>query len=121
MSEKAVFYLEVPLKSTTLALVLNFFSVRSILASFKKMKDQKVRKYIKEYESQQKQIAAMKKSGKSAKQANEEMKIRLQNKQNKGGKTKKGSSATIGDEGTFLLFCYLFNSFLFFFLLTFYH
>uniref|UniRef100_A0A0N5AG92 ATP-binding cassette sub-family F member 1 n=1 Tax=Syphacia muris TaxID=451379 RepID=A0A0N5AG92_9BILA len=67
-------------------------------SSFKKMRDQKMKKYMKEYETQQKQLAAMKKSGKSAKQAAEEMKLRMQQKQNKSGKSKKGGSATIGDE-----------------------
>ncbi|VIO88985.1 Uncharacterized protein BM_BM3436 [Brugia malayi] len=61
-------------------------------SAFKKMKDQKMREHMKAFETQQKQLAAMKKSGKSSKQAVEEMKNRLQNKQNKVNKSKKGSS-----------------------------
>lgn len=67
-------------------------------AAFKKMRDQKIREHIKAYENQQKQLAALKKGGKSSKQATEEMKSRMQNKQNKGPKGKR-SSATIGDDG----------------------
>ncbi|VDM59151.1 unnamed protein product [Angiostrongylus costaricensis] len=66
-------------------------------ASFKKMYNQKMKEYLKAYESQQKQIQALKKSGKSAKQAEEELKKNMQNKQNKQTKAKKGSSS-IGDE-----------------------
>ncbi|CAG9540082.1 unnamed protein product [Cercopithifilaria johnstoni] len=62
-------------------------------SAFKKMKDQKMREHMKAFESQQKQLAAMKKGGKSSKQAVEEMKNRLQNKQNKVNKGKKGSTA----------------------------
>ncbi|VDM41859.1 unnamed protein product [Toxocara canis] len=73
------------------------FYYKGNYSSFKRMRDQKMREHMKAYETQQKQIAALKKSGKSAKQAANEMKSRLQNKQNKGTKGKKGSAA-IGDE-----------------------
>ncbi|VDN34386.1 unnamed protein product [Gongylonema pulchrum] len=66
-------------------------------ATYKKMKDQKMKERMKAFEAQQKQIAAMKKSGKSSKQATEEMKSRLQQKQDKVNKGKK-SSAAMGDE-----------------------
>lgn len=62
------------------------------------MKEQKMREHMKAFETQQKQLAAMKKSGKSSKQAVEEMKSRLQNKQNKVNKGKKGSTI-MADEG----------------------
>lgn len=64
--------------------------------AFKKMRDQKIREHEKAYDTQQKQIAALKKGGKSSKQALEEMKSRIQNKQTKATKGKKTSS-TIGD------------------------
>lgn len=72
-------------------------------AAFKKMKDQKMREHMKAFEAQQKQLAALKKSGKSSKQATEEIKNRLQTKQNKVTKGKK-SSATMGDEGMHMFF-----------------
>uniref|UniRef100_A0A1I8EI32 ATP-binding cassette n=2 Tax=Wuchereria bancrofti TaxID=6293 RepID=A0A1I8EI32_WUCBA len=68
-------------------------------SAFKKMKDQKMREHMKAFETQQKQLAAMKKSGKSSKQAVEEMKNRLQNKQNKVNKSKKGSSVMTDEVG----------------------
>ncbi|KAK6023589.1 ABC transporter, ATP-binding protein [Ostertagia ostertagi] len=64
---------------------------------FKKMYDQKTKEYLKAYESQKKQMVALKKGGKSAKQAEEELKRNMQNKQNKQTKGKKGS-ASMGDE-----------------------
>lgn len=70
-----------------------------ISALFKKMYDQKTREYLKAYESQQKQMQALKKGGKSARQAEEELKKNLANKQNKQTKGKKGS-ASMGDEST---------------------
>uniref|UniRef100_A0A915Q5E3 ABC transporter domain-containing protein n=1 Tax=Setaria digitata TaxID=48799 RepID=A0A915Q5E3_9BILA len=70
-------------------------------SAFKKMKDQKIREHMKAFETQQKQLAAMKKSGKSSKQAVEEMKNRLQNKQNKVNKAKK-SSAVMSDKGNLI-------------------
>lgn len=62
------------------------------------MKDQKIREHMKAFETQQKQLAAMKKGGKSSKQAVEQIKNRLQIKQNKVSKGKKGS-AVMADEG----------------------
>ncbi|VDM70152.1 unnamed protein product [Strongylus vulgaris] len=62
------------------------------------MYNQKMKEYVKAYESQQKQMQALKKGGKSAKQAEEELKKNMQNKQNKQTKGKKGS-ASMGDEG----------------------
>ncbi|KAI6210660.1 ATP-binding cassette sub-family F member 1 [Aphelenchoides besseyi] len=64
---------------------------------FKDMHDQKMKERNKAYESQMKQLSALKKGGKSGKQAEEEIKSRMQAKQNKQTKGKKGS-ATIGDE-----------------------
>ncbi|KAH7693851.1 ATP-binding cassette [Aphelenchoides avenae] len=65
--------------------------------SFRKMYDQKTKEYARAFENQQKQLAALKKGGKSGKQATEELKTRMQVKQNKQTKGKKGSS-TMGDE-----------------------
>jgi len=64
---------------------------------FKKMYEQKLREHQKAFETQQKQLRALKTGGKSKKQATEEIKGRMQVKQNKLTKGKKGS-ATIGDE-----------------------
>uniref|UniRef100_A0A914WRZ6 ABC transporter domain-containing protein n=1 Tax=Plectus sambesii TaxID=2011161 RepID=A0A914WRZ6_9BILA len=73
------------------------FYYKGNYTSFKKMHVQKLKEHQKAYETQQKQLAAMKKSGKSSKQATEDMKKTLQNKQNKQQKGKK-TSAAIGDE-----------------------
>jgi ATP-binding cassette subfamily F protein 1 len=61
------------------------------------MYEQKIREYAKAYEAQQKQLRALKTGGKSKKQAEEEIKGRMQNKQNKQTKGKH-TSATMGDE-----------------------
>lgn len=62
------------------------------------MYEQKLREHHKAYDTQQKQLTALKKhGGKSKKQAEEEIKGRMQAKQNKQTKGKKGSSA-IGDD-----------------------
>ncbi|MFH4984073.1 hypothetical protein AB6A40_010782, partial [Gnathostoma spinigerum] len=65
------------------------------------MRDQKLKEHAKAYESQQKQLASLKKSGKSSKQATDEIKNRIQAKQSKaGGKAKKGASTMGNDEDT---------------------
>uniref|UniRef100_A0A183BWS3 ABC transporter domain-containing protein n=1 Tax=Globodera pallida TaxID=36090 RepID=A0A183BWS3_GLOPA len=74
------------------------FYYKGNYSSFKKMYDQKLKENAKAFENQQKQLVAMKKSGKSGKQATEEMKSRMASKQSKQHRGKKGSSATIGDE-----------------------
>jgi ATP-binding cassette subfamily F protein 1 len=58
---------------------------------------QKLREHAKAYETQQKQLAALKKAGKTKKGAEEEIKSRMQTKQNKQNKGKKGA-ASMGDE-----------------------
>ncbi|GMT12679.1 hypothetical protein PFISCL1PPCAC_3976 [Pristionchus fissidentatus] len=64
---------------------------------FRKMHEQKTREQFKAYETQQKQLVALKKvGGKSSKQAEEELKNRAQNKQNKQQKGKKTHG--MGDE-----------------------
>ena len=64
------------------------------------MYEQKLREHLKAYENQQKQLHALKKGGKSGKQAEEEIKGRMNVKQQKaGGKKGERGSATIGDEG----------------------
>uniref|UniRef100_A0A915MSN0 AAA+ ATPase domain-containing protein n=1 Tax=Meloidogyne javanica TaxID=6303 RepID=A0A915MSN0_MELJA len=69
------------------------------LASFRKMYEQKLREHLKAYENQQKQLHALKKGGKSGKQAEEEIKGRMNAKQQKaGGKKSERGSATMGDE-----------------------
>uniref|UniRef100_A0A915M606 ABC transporter domain-containing protein n=1 Tax=Meloidogyne javanica TaxID=6303 RepID=A0A915M606_MELJA len=63
------------------------------------MYEQKLREHLKAYENQQKQLHALKKGGKSGKQAEEEIKGRMNAKQQKGGgKKSERSSATMGDE-----------------------
>lgn len=49
------------------------------------MYEQKVKERQRNYENQQKQLTALKKSGKSSKQAVEEMKNRISAKERKGG------------------------------------
>lgn len=71
-----------------------------ILASFKRMYEQKFKERQRNYELQQKQLAALKKSGKSGKQAVEEMKNRITAKEKKGGAGKKKGNTH--DEGIFL-------------------
>lgn len=62
------------------------------------MYDQKLREHQKAYDGQQKQLTALKKqAGKTKKQAEDEIKSRMQTKQNKQTKGKKGSAA-MGDE-----------------------
>jgi ATP-binding cassette subfamily F protein 1 len=76
------------------------FYYKGNYSSFKKMHDQKVRERNKAFDNQQKQLTALKKSGKSGKQAEDELKGRMQTKQNKQTKGKKGSAA-VGDDGRF--------------------
>lgn len=61
------------------------------------MYTQKLREHSKAFETQQKQLAALKKGGKSKRDAEDEIKGRMQNKQNRQQKGKKGSAA-IGDD-----------------------
>jgi len=64
------------------------------------MYEQKLREHLKAYENQQKQLHALKKGGKSGKQAEEEIKGRMNAKQQKaGGNKSERGSATMGDEG----------------------
>ncbi|CAJ0945631.1 unnamed protein product, partial [Mesorhabditis belari] len=67
-------------------------------AQFKKMYEQKVREFTKDYDTQEKQLRSLKKGGKSAKQAEEQLKNQLQNKLNKQNKGKTKGSSTMGDE-----------------------
>nr|CAD2175035.1 unnamed protein product [Meloidogyne enterolobii] len=75
------------------------FYYKGNYTSFRKMYEQKLREHLKAYENQQKQLHALKKGGKSGKQAEEEIKGRMNAKQQKaGGKKSERGSATMGDE-----------------------
>lgn len=76
------------------------FKANKFLASFKKMHEQKVKEHQRAYIQQEKNLAALKKSGKSSKKANEDMKNKIEAKSKKGGKKKGQSSATMGDESS---------------------
>lgn len=69
------------------------------------MYEQKLKEHAKAYDNQQKQLTAMKKSGKSGKQATEELKNKMTVKQNKMQKGKKGPT-NIGDEGPWVMVHY---------------
>ena len=73
--------------------------ISKLAASFKKMHDQKMKERAKNFDTQSKQLKALKKGGKSKTQAEEEFLRGKQSKLNKQQKKGKRGAAQMADEG----------------------